>query len=253
MALLPALGLIVLLWPRQWKWESNAAASSVETKTDSQNLDAIFSQIEKDLADSKEVDKFGNRLTTLEVLAKRYQKQATAGNHAAQLKLGAMYLEGLGVYTDYGQAFRWFAKARGREQPLAQLALGLFCLKCREDSGRDERFREHAIRALGEIGPGAEAAVEILKQEMFSGSRINYVAAEALGGIGPKGLPPLIEAIRDGDIRLRCWAIRALMKAGDAAKPAIPLLTDALKDPDKEVRQDADNVLKMLRSKEQDK
>src|SRR5579862_5828389 len=90
MVLLPALCLVVLLRPREWKWESNVAASSVEREVDYRNLEAIFSAIEQDLNDNKQVDKFGNKLTTLEVLAKQYEEKATAGDRAAQFKLGAM-------------------------------------------------------------------------------------------------------------------------------------------------------------------
>ena len=153
MVFLPAFSLVVLFWPSEWTSESNVAASSVEREVDYRNLDSIFSEIEQDLNDNKQVDKFGNKLTTLEVLAKRYEESATAGDRAAQFKLGAMNLEGVGVHTNYGDALRWFTKAGALDHPLAQLALGLFSLKCGEDDSRDDRFRESAIRALGKIGP----------------------------------------------------------------------------------------------------
>jgi Flp pilus assembly protein TadD len=51
--------------------------------------------------------------------------RAEQGEAAAQYRLGNRYYRGLGVATNWPEAFYWFREAAGRGHPGAQLALGL--------------------------------------------------------------------------------------------------------------------------------
>lgn len=55
---------------------------------------------------------------------KWFGSAAEQGLAQAQLKLGAMFFNGLGVDKDYGQALFWFTKAAERGDPEAQTNLG---------------------------------------------------------------------------------------------------------------------------------
>ena len=68
---------------------------------------------------------------------------------------------------------------------------------------------------------------------------LKLFAAEVLGTIGPaaaSAIPSLTEALRDADRDVRAKAAEALGKIGPAATSAIPSLTEALRDADRNVR-----------------
>lgn len=238
--LVSALGVMVVC---TWSQEKDKPPGSKAAEPDYLNLNVIFSLIENDVTDR----------TALEPLAKAYESKAKMGDREAQFKIGAMYLEGLGVRTNYGKAWQWFSAAGGRDHPLAQLADGLFCLKCRDDDAQDYRTRQAAIESLGKIGPGSEQAIGLLKQEMARDWPLNAAAAVALGRIGERGVPILIEALASKDVGMRRSAAEGLSEAGEAARPAIPKLTAALEDDDPMTRQHAGRALNRLRAKEASK
>lgn len=55
---------------------------------------------------------------------KHYTIAAELGHPIAQLRLGGIYLEGIGGYQDYATAFRWFTRAADQGESRAQLKLG---------------------------------------------------------------------------------------------------------------------------------
>ncbi|NDB67513.1 MAG: sel1 repeat family protein [Methylocystaceae bacterium] len=55
---------------------------------------------------------------------KHYTIAAELGHLIAQLRLGGIYLEGIGGHQDYAAAFRWFTRAADQGEPRAQLKLG---------------------------------------------------------------------------------------------------------------------------------
>src|ERR1051326_8900528 len=75
-------------------------------------------------------------------------------------------------------------------------------------------------------------------------------AAFTLGNIGssdPSVVPALLEALKDSDASVRREAILALVKCGNDASEAIPILTQMREhDPDQDVRQHATKALKRL-------
>ena len=61
----------------------------------------------------------------------------------------------------------------------------------------------------------------------------------ALAKAGPRTVPLLREALKDKLVERRSGAAYALGLLGDAARPALPELLDALNDPDTDVRRQA--------------
>jgi HEAT repeat protein len=101
----------------------------------------------------------------------------------------------------------------------------------------DMEVRTSGIQALGKIGPDARDAVPALvvlfkdKEET-----IRSQAATAIGDIGPTSIPILTEALRYEDKDVRQYAAIAFVNMGPKAKEALPALAAALKDKDPEVR-----------------
>jgi HEAT repeat protein len=80
---------------------------------------------------------------------------------------------------------------------------------------------------------------------------VRLYAAQGLASCGPeaKGATKLlIEAVaKEKDPEVRSQEIRALRYIGPAAIEAVPVLTEALKDPSAEVRSQAEKAIKKIR------
>lgn len=110
--------------------------------------------------------------------------------------------------------------------------------------------RASAARSIGYQKDAALPAVPRLL-ELLGGDRENDVrvaAAEALGNLGPKcaksAVPALMKAAKeDAWPKVRSASLSALGEMREAAKPAIPLLRESLRDPDGFIAQAARNAL----------
>ncbi|HQN06323.1 MAG TPA: HEAT repeat domain-containing protein [Thermoanaerobaculia bacterium] len=110
--------------------------------------------------------------------------------------------------------------------------------------------RASAARSIGYQKDAALPAVPRLL-ELLAGDRDNEVrvsAAEALGNIGPKCAKPAVPALmkaakEDKWPKVRSASLSALGEMREAAKPAIPLLRESLRDPDGFIAQAARNAL----------
>jgi HEAT repeat protein len=94
----------------------------------------------------------------------------------------------------------------------------------------------------------APVLIKILKDEK-SPEPVRYGAVEVLGKIGPaaKGaVPVLIESLKNQNHVLRNKAVIALGKIGEEAGDAIPALKDALKDDDESIRTSAKWALSVI-------
>jgi TPR repeat protein len=60
-----------------------------------------------------------------ELAAELYRRDAELGLVAAQVNLAIMYLDGIGVAQDYGQALRWFERAAEKGNKEAQQNLAV--------------------------------------------------------------------------------------------------------------------------------
>ena len=122
-------------------------------------------------------------------------------------------------------------------------------LRARLDSSTASE-RASAARSIGYQKDAALPAVPRLL-ELLEGDRDNEVrvsAAEALGNIGPKcaktAVPALMKAAKEDKWpKVRSASLSALGEMREAAKPAIPILRESLRDPDGFIAQAARNAL----------
>lgn len=98
----------------------------------------------------------------------------------------------------------------------------------------DPDVRTSGIQALGKIGPDARDAVPALIV-LFKDKEdtVRNASATAIGDIGPTSIPVLAEALRYPDKDVRHYAAIALVNMGPKAKDALPMLAVAIKE-DKE-------------------
>lgn len=221
--------------------KANAGAPS-----DFRDLDTLFALIEKDLPSEVNPGRREKKSLRFVGLAKGYQVEAEDGNRLAQFKLGAMYLEGVGVPSDAVKAVHWFSLAGGHDHPLAQLALGK-SLQGPIAVETDKRQRQNLIEALGKIGPAAEQAIPFLQQEIERDGPAARAAAVALGRIGERGVTVLIQALQSKDVGIRRVGAEGLSEAGNAAQTSVPHLNAALTDEDPITRDYASRALSRLR------
>ncbi len=82
------------------------------------------------------------------------------------------------------------------------------------------RIREGVAKTLGEIGADAEAAIPALIEKLSEKEKRPHVYASALGKIGPKGIPALLNIIEHSneDAIRRMYAVYALGEMGAAPK-----------------------------------
>ncbi len=99
-----------------------------------------------------------------------------------------------------------------------------------EDPGEDAQVRGEAVRALGEIGPDAAAAIPSLTAQAERGS---VTAAAALRKVGADAASPILVRMvgdRALDYSTRALCANEIRELGPAAAAAIPALVDALHD-----------------------
>jgi len=91
-----------------------------------------------------------------------------------------------------------------------------------------------AAEALGKLGRGNKDVVPellpLLSDYHYNNKSAARSAAKALGMLGPEGILPLIEMIRDADPRRQWEAIEAVADIGAPARDAAPELVAVLKD-----------------------
>lgn len=103
--------------------------------------------------------------------------------------------------------------------------------------GRTMEYRLGAIRALGIIGPDARAALPDLVQAMADGdARIRWLAAQTVPKLGPAAVPALIPLTTNANVQARHAAVYALGEARTNALPALPHLLRASLDTNDGVR-----------------
>lgn len=230
----------------------NSKADEAESTT-YRNLNDISLLIERDAIREINGDRFRSIYKVAEELAPRYESQASNGDREAQFKLGAMYLEGVGVRPNSGVALRWFIKAGGAEHPLALVAQGRFDLKCKADNSQYTSELERTIEALGLIGPSASNAVPILSNYLRYSWPLNRKAAVALARVGDRGLPVLLAGLKDQDTEVRRAAAEAFSEVESAAVSAKDQLTAALEDDDPVIRESAKRALAWPKVREKSK
>ena len=112
--------------------------------------------------------------------------------------------------------------------------------------------RMEALRSLVAVRPEPGLVLPLLTAAVADSDKyVRLYAAQGLAGCGPeaKGATKLlIEAVaKEKDPEVRSQEIRALRYIGPAAIEAIPVLTEALKDPNEQVRSQAEKAIKKIR------
>jgi HEAT repeat protein len=114
---------------------------------------------------------------------------------------------------------------------------------------KEAQVRTQAALALGEMGPDAQRAIpdlyKALKDKEESVARQALQALRAIGTATRDDVPMLIGGLRDDNLRVRSYAVEALGKLGPEARPAVPKLAELLKakEIDPEMRQQAAKCL----------
>jgi HEAT repeat protein len=109
---------------------------------------------------------------------------------------------------------------------------------------QESAVHQKAAMAVTIIGPDARAAVPALGRALLHKEPENlWYFADALGTIGKDALPALTNALANPDYEIRSAAIYGLGKVGPAAQPAVPLLVQTLKDEKADVRDRAVQAL----------
>jgi HEAT repeat protein len=97
----------------------------------------------------------------------------------------------------------------------------------------DAQQRIAAAVAIGDLGPGARAAVPALIEALRDQNpTVRFQAAISLGCIGPEAkaaVPALIGTLKDGVFFVRGWTAFALGEIGTEAEQAVPVLVEGLK------------------------
>ena len=145
------------------------------------------------------------------------------------------------------------ASAIGQVGPPAAVAVPALLDVLENDPS--ESVRREAVNALAGLGPDATASVPTLIRslERDDDPNVRRCAALALARIAPtdpRTTTPLIRTMkRDGRSYVRAAAIEALGQNGPPAEAALSDLTEALKDPDFQVRTAAEEALKKMRAR----
>src|SRR5207249_1778552 len=101
----------------------------------------------------------------------------------------------------------------------------------------DPLIRRWATAALGEIGPTAPAAIPALIDVLADADMKNRaLAMVALGKMGARAVPRLIEALQHADATVRRCAARTLARCSRGGD-SVPALVGLLRDPDPQVRE----------------
>lgn len=98
-------------------------------------------------------------------------------------------------------------------------------------------MRGAGARSLGILGPAAGAAVAALGKALCGNDhQLRWDASAALGRIGKKSVPVLTEALKGQDPDVRRASVYALAEIGTQAEASLPTLAKLLNDPDANVR-----------------
>ncbi len=101
---------------------------------------------------------------------------------------------------------------------------------------------------LGDMGPAAEPAARALTARLARGGDCAPTTSWALGTMGAKGVPWLIEALTAGKPKGRMWAAHELRQSGSTENGAVAALVTALEHDDApEVRTEAAWTLACMR------
>jgi HEAT repeat protein len=121
--------------------------------------------------------------------------------------------------------------------------------------GEDPIGKYAAIHAVMKIGPEAKEAIPILIETIREvrnnrDRRLLVACNKALLGMGKEVVPHMIYLLKDETWEMRRGAAWILGKLGPEARDAVPALTEALNDPNPDVRTKAQEALKKVKGED---
>ncbi|HEV3343581.1 MAG TPA: HEAT repeat domain-containing protein [Pirellulales bacterium] len=93
-----------------------------------------------------------------------------------------------------------------------------------------------ALEAVGSKGYESETAAVLGHVLTTKTDQVRWRAFNALAAIGPKSVPVLLDALRDGNAEVQASAATTLAQIGPAAEAALDPLRQAIQDDDRNVR-----------------
>jgi HEAT repeat protein len=109
---------------------------------------------------------------------------------------------------------------------------------------KDKDVRSNAALALTSVKPDARLAAPAFRQALRDKTvAVTDCAIDGLTKLGAAGVPELSDALKDRDKDARRLAAEILGKLGQAAKPALPALKEATKDPEAAVKDAAQKAI----------
>jgi len=174
------------------------------------------------------------------------------------LALGAALVMGIGIFTCKDEVLEriYLSRLQSKSQfVLADAARRLGKMKSVKALPRlIELLRKYPHSYMGgnpyeqaliDVGrPAALPVGELLKE---NNGTLEYIAREILRGIGPPAVDVFILRAKDGNEAERRHAIYVLGEIGPGAQRALPLILDAMTDPDEETRVSATRALGSLK------
>jgi hypothetical protein len=106
---------------------------------------------------------------------------------------------------------------------------------------------QRIISVIKPVPPRVQTLIAALGDE---DEKVREHASEALGEIGLEAVPALAEALKNKDAEFRWWAAKTLREIGSEAKDVVPTFIQALNDKDRWVRWVAMQALWIINSPE---
>jgi len=178
-----------------------------------------------------------------------------AGAQEAQAKLVRELLEVLRDYSGTRSLWvrRQAAETLGKLGPAAADAVPALARFLDDSKDKDSELLDEAVvRTLGKIGRAARPAIPSLVRIGRRNFDLEQEAGAAIDRIlltpesEAEDVPTLMKNLRERDASVRLRAAKLLGNLGPAGKPAVSLLTEALKDTDPDVRRMALQALRKI-------
>lgn len=182
-----------------------------------------------------------------------WRKGLTSGDPKTQVEAHAALKEGgrsavpvlIELLRDASPEVRWqAADLLGQAGPAERRDTAAKDALVRALQDDDPHVRAVAASSLSVLGDAGPAAIPVLRDMLTTGERL--AALKALvryGAEAEPAIPRLVDLLHDGDSEVRWRAAMTLGKIGPVARNAVPALVAALKDEDALVREHAAEAL----------
>ena len=170
--------------------------------------------------------------------AKWYRMAAEQGYDLAQFSLGCMYKNGEGVPQDINEAEYWFSMARSEDELGDEEILEKINLYNHDEAMEMYRMvaERRIIDTLRRVLTAREHLLNTLGEEVMLRLEISHNSNGEAVFENEHLIPALTDAIDDPDIELRSLTLHLLGELGTYAEPVLPKIVLALDDPNFQVQ-----------------